>query len=458
MSGAPGQLTIVGAGLAGSEAALTAARLGVEVVLADMKPHERTPAHGSPLFAELVCSNSLKSDRPETAQGLLKRELDALGSALLRIAKVTAVPAGGSLAVDRDLFASAVTREIEDHPLITVIREKADSIDRLIAKGNPVIVATGPLTSGEFYESIRKFTGSAGLHFYDAVAPIVDALTIDYSHAFLASRYGKGGADYLNCPLSREEYKAFREALTGAEKVAVRDFDKVYFKDCLPIEALAERGEDTMRFGPLRPVGLIDPATGERPYACLQLRKEAASGSMWSLVGCQTRLTFAEQRRVFGLIPALKNAAFLRYGVMHRNSFLNGPLVLDKGFQSRQEDKLFFAGQLTGLEGYVEAMASGFMAAVQAAAMIRGADPDQRRTLLPPKETMMGALAAWVTEADPASYQPMNANFGLLPLTGMRVRKQDRPPLRIRRSDAGIAGTARAMEEFFFKGSGSHDS
>ena len=454
----PGHLTIVGAGLAGSEAALTAARFGVPVKLIEMKPKERTPAHSSPLFAELVCSNSLKSDRPETAQGLLKRELRALGSPLIRIAGDSSVPAGGSLAVDRGRFSVAVTEEIENHPLITMAEERVDSLDSLLDKEDLVIIATGPLTGGGLYESIREFTGSEGLHFFDAAAPIVDGQSIDLSRAFLASRYGKGGSDYLNCPLSREEYEAFREALISAEKAALQDFDKVYFKDCLPIETLAERGGDTMRYGPLRPVGLLDPATGERPYACLQLRKETKSGAMWSLVGCQTRLTFAEQRCVFGLIPALRQAEYLRYGVMHRNSFLNGPVVLGQGFQSRAEDRLFFAGQLTGLEGYVEAIASGLVAALQAAAVIRGAGIDERKALIPPPNTMMGALASWVTEADPASFQPMNANFGLLPLAGRRIRRKDRAKVRMDASDAGIAQVLKGMKKLLGEGQDSHGS
>lgn len=458
MNPVPKCVTIVGAGLAGSEAALTAARFGVAVKLVEMKPGEQTPAHSSPLFAELVCSNSLKSDRPETAQGLLKRELRALGSSLIRIADETSVPAGGSLAVDRGRFALAVTEEIEGHPFITVIEERVDSLDLLLEKEDLVIVSTGPLTGGGLYESIQQFTGSDGLHFFDAVAPIVDAQSIDHSRAFFASRYGKGGSDYLNCPLSREEYKGFREALTGAEKAVLHDFDKVYFKDCLPIETLAERGEDTMRYGPLRPVGLTDPVTGGRPYACLQLRKEARSGTMWSLVGCQTRLTFAEQRRVFGLIPALRQAEFLRYGVMHRNSFLNGPRVLGKGFQSRAVEKLFFAGQLTGLEGYVEAIASGLVAGLQAAAMIMGAGIRERTALIPPKNTMMGALASWVTEADPASFQPMNANFGLLPLAGRRIRRKDRAKVRMDASDAGIAQVLKEMKKLLGEGQDSYGS
>ncbi len=447
-------VTIAGAGLAGSEAALTAARFGLQVKLLDMKPGQLTPAHSQPYFAELVCSNSLKSDRPETAQGLLKRELRALGSGLIRIADHTAVPAGGSLAVDRSRFALAVTEALKGHPLITIVEKKIESLTDLLSEGGPVIVATGPLTSGPLFQSIEQFAGSGGLHFFDAVAPIADGESIDRSRTFLASRYGPGGDDYLNCPLTKEEYSVFRQALLSAEKAAVHDFDPSYFKDCVPIEVLAGRGEDTMRYGPLRPVGLIDPVTGRPPYACLQLRREDKSGSMWSLVGCQTRLTFPEQRRVFGLIPALVGADYFRYGVMHRNSFLRAPDVLTRGFQSRVREDLYFAGQLTGLEGYVEAISSGFIAALQAAAMIHGKDSLERESLIPPRETMAGALAAWVTEADPGSFQPMNANFGLLPLTGMRVKKRDRPFVRICRSDAGIEKLKGLMRKILMEGAG----
>ncbi len=432
------RLLIAGAGLAGAEAALTAASLGLPVTLIDMKPQERSPAHTSSHFAELVCSNSLKSNRPETAQGLLKRELKSLGSALLAIAERTAVPAGGSLAVDRDAFASAVSDAINQHPLIQVSCRTIESLEELFQESRVQLVATGPLTGGGLYESIQAFTGAEGLHFFDAVAPIVEASSIDSEQSFMASRYGKGGQDYLNCPMNREQYLAFRQALLEADRASVRDFDPTYFKDCQPIEVLAERGEDTMRFGPLRPVGLIDPATGKRPYACLQLRKEDQAGAMLSLVGCQTRLTFSEQRRVFGMIPTLTRAEFLRYGVMHRNSFLQGPLVLGPGFQSRTRRGLFFAGQLTGLEGYVEAIGSGLVAAFQAAALIKGLGASDMEALLPSPRTMIGALASWVTGgASLQDFQPMNANFGLLPLDGegKKVKKADRALLRIQESD-----------------------
>ncbi len=441
-------IAVVGAGLAGSEAALTVARFGLPVTLYEMKPGEMTPAHSSPDYAELVCSNSLKSDRPDTAQGLLKRELRSLGCHLLAIADQMAVPAGGSLAVDRDLFSGAVSEKIRENPLIRLIEKKVESVEELLESHSALIVASGPLTAGGLYESIQAMTGGEGLHFFDAVAPIVEGSSIDRAHSFLASRYDKGGADYLNCPLSREDYQAFQEGLVGAEKAPVHNFDPTYFKDCQPIEVLAARGEDTLRFGPLRPVGLTDPTSGERPYACLQLRKEDKAGAMWSLVGCQTRLTFPEQRRVFGIIPALREAVYLRYGVMHRNSFLKGPLVLERAFQSKKDEKLFFAGQLSGLEGYVEAIGSGLISGIQAVAQVLGLPEEDKSRLLPPPETMIGALTAWVTGSDPQSYQPMNANFGLLPLEGKegRVRKKDRGRIRTGRSDAALTATLSALE------------
>lgn len=442
-------IAVVGAGLAGSEAALTAARLGLPVSLFEMKPGEMSPAHCSPHYAELVCSNSLKSDRPDTAQGLLKRELRRLGCRLLAIADQNTVPAGGSLAVDRDLFSRAVTEAIRKEPLIQVIEGRVESVQGLLEDHDALILASGPLTAGGLYESIQVMTGGQGLHFFDAVAPIVEGSSIDRTQAFLASRYGRGGADYLNCPLSREDYRAFREALIQADKAPVQAFDQIYFKDCQPIEVLAARGEDTLRFGPFKPVGLTDPATGERPYACLQLRKEDQAGAMWSLVGCQTRLTFPEQRRVFGLIPALKEADFLRYGVMHRNSFLNAPQVLKRGFQSRLDERFFFAGQLSGLEGYMEAIASGLISALQVAGQLLGLEEEDQGRLLPSPQTMIGALTAWVTGSDPRNYQPMNANFGLLPLEGDlgRVRKKDRGRLRLERSDAALSETVSVLEE-----------
>ena len=441
------RLTVVGAGLAGSEAALTAASFGADVTLIDSKPGVRSPAHMSDFFAELVCSNSLKSDRIDTAQGLLKKELRAMGSHLLAIADKTSVPAGGALAVDRDKFSRQVTDAIVRHPNILIVEKTVRHLDDVM-DGDVVIISTGPLTSGSLYESIEQMTGVGGMHFYDAVAPIVDASTLDLKHTFVASRYGKGGDDYINCPMNEDEYTAFREALVEAERATIRDFDRIYFKDCQPVEVLAERGMDTLRFGPFRPVGLIDPRTGKRPYACLQLRRENEKGTMVSLVGCQTRLTFPEQRRVFGIIPALKNVQFLRYGVMHRNSFLNGPSVLSKGFRSRENRRLFFAGQLSGLEGYVEAIASGLMAAIAALGVAKSLSFEEIESMIPTPETMMGALAHWVSSSNEETFQPMNANYGLLPLSEepVRIKKKDRPVIRAKRSEKALKKTIFAIE------------
>lgn len=441
------RLTVVGAGLAGSEAALTAASFGADVTLIDSKPGVRSPAHMSDRFAELVCSNSLKSDRIDTAQGLLKHELRSMGSHLITIADKTSVPAGGALAVDRDKFSQSVTDAIFRHPNIRIVEKTVRHLDD-VTDGDVVIIATGPLTSGSLYESIEQMTGVGGMHFYDAVAPIVDASTLDLKHTFVASRYGKGGNDYINCPMNEDEYTAFREALVEAERAAIRDFDRIYFKDCQPVEVLAERGVDTLRFGPFRPVGLIDPRTGKRPYACLQLRRENEKGTMVSLVGCQTRLTFPEQRRVFGIIPALKNVQFLRYGVMHRNSFLNGPSVLSKGFRSRENRRLFFAGQLSGLEGYVEAIASGLMAAIAALGVAKSLSFEEIESMIPTPETMMGALAHWVSSSNEETFQPMNANYGLLPLSEepVRIKKKDRPVIRAKRSEKALKKTIFAIE------------
>ncbi len=443
------RIIVVGAGLAGSEAALTAARLGAQVTLIDMKPGQRTPAHHCSSFAELVCSNSLKSNRPDTAQGLLKEELRALGCELLEIANSTSVAAGGALAVDRVLFSCAVTHRITGNPAIQVVEKEISSLESLLDDDSVVIVATGPLTSGGLYNSIQDFTGGEGLHFFDAAAPVIDVSSIDMTCAFRASRYDKGGPDYINCPLNKEEYIAFREALINAQTAPVKDFDEIYFKDCQPIEVLASRGEDTMRFGPLRPVGLNDPVTGKRPYACLQLRKEDLAGTMHSPVGFQTRLTFPEQRRVFGLIPALKDAVYYRYGVMHRNSFLNGPLVFKTGFRSQSDDRLYFAGQLSGLEGYVEAIASGLVSALQAVAQAKGFCETWMDYLIPSEKTMIGALASWVSNANCESFQPMNANFGLLPIDQQerKIRKQERSELRVAASAIAIAKTAMAVED-----------
>lgn len=445
---------VIGAGLAGCEAAFQLARFGVATELVDMKPDMMTPAHSSPLPAELVCSNSLKSDQPDTAAGLLKAELRQMGSRLLPVADAVRVPAGGALAVDRERFSFTVNEHLAAEPLIDrvtcVVTELPDD-------GIPTIVATGPLTDGALFESILRMTGADKLHFYDAVAPIVTSDSLDSTAFFRASRYGKGEADYLNCPLNESEYTAFRDALVRAERAPVHDFDHILFRDCQPIEELASRGADTMRYGPLRPIGLTDPATGNRPYACLQLRLENREGSMVSLVGCQTRLTFAEQRRVFGLIPALSDAVFLRYGVMHRNSYLTSPDVLGPGFCVKKRPNLYFAGQITGVEGYVESIATGLMAAQTLAGVLRGQTAAEQRLIMPAEDTMLGALWRYVTESSTKDFQPMNANFGLLPLPdGVKIKKKERGAYRFRRSREALIPTVKQIRKMA-EGAGNDD-
>ncbi len=408
------EIKVIGAGLAGCEAAFAAASAGVPVRLYEMKPLVFTPAHHSPLFAELVCSNSLKARRVESAAGLLKAEMKALGSLCVPIAEDCAVPAGGALAVDRDKFATAVTDAIRSHPLITVETEQVTAIPT----DGVTVVATGPLTAGKLADEIAALNGA--LHFYDAAAPIVSADSIDMTSAFCASRYDReesGEGDYINCPMNKEEYEAFYAALIAAETAPLHEFDtlKVY-EGCMPVEALARRGADTLRFGPMKPVGLRDPRTGHRPWAVLQLRRENADGTMYNLVGFQTNLKFGEQKRVFGMIPALKNAEFLRYGVMHRNTYLQSPGFLSSDFSVIDRDTLFFAGQMTGVEGYMESAASGLMAGINAARRVKG-----QPSLTLPRETMMGALAAYVSTPT-NDFQPMGANFGILPPLTQPIR------------------------------------
>ena len=405
-------IRVIGAGLAGCEAAWAIAQAGVPVELTEMKPGEYTPAHHREGFAELVCSNSLKAKRLDSAAGLLKEEMRRLGSVCVPAAFACEVPAGGALAVDRDAFSGAVTARILAHPLITVRRERADAIP---ADGI-VVVATGPLTAGPLAEDIARLCGG-GLSFFDAAAPIVTAESVNMDSAFRASRYGReesGEGDYINCPLNKEEYEAFHAALAAAETAPLHEFDqgggrKVY-EGCMPIEVLAKRGADAIRFGPMKPVGLRDPRTGHRPWAVLQLRMGNAQGTLFNLVGFQTNLKFGEQKRVFGMIPALKNAEFIRYGVMHRNTFLDSPRLLTAGYQLRKDPRLFFAGQMTGVEGYMESAASGLLAGMNAARLYRG----QPLLTLPP-ETMMGALAGYISGGTTADFQPMGANFGILP-------------------------------------------
>ena len=408
-------VTVIGAGLAGCEAAYTVAQQGIPVTLWEMKPEKYTPAHRHSGFAELVCSNSLKARRIESAAGLLKEEMRRLGSLCVPIAYGCAVPAGGALAVDREKFSAAVTRRINEHPLITVKQGEVTSIP---AEG-VVIIATGPLTSEPLANAIAELCGG-GLSFYDAAAPIVTAESVDMNSAFRASRYDReesGEGDYINCPLNKEEYEAFHAALVTAETAPLHEFDKLtVYEGCMPIEVLAKRGSDSIRFGPMKPVGLRDPHTGHRPWAVVQLRAENAEGTLYNLVGFQTNLKFPEQKRVFGMIPALKNAEFMRYGVMHRNTFLNAPELLDGAFRMKSRPTLLFAGQMTGVEGYMESAAAGILAGLNACRMVRGQEP-----LILPRDTMMGALAAHVSTPN-EDYQPMGANFGILTTLETHIR------------------------------------
>ena len=403
------QVTIIGAGLAGCEAALWLAGAGVQVDLYEQKPVRFSPAHKSEGFAELICSNSLKAERPDSASGLLKLEMRALGSSLLPAADTARVAAGGALAVDRDQFSREVTRLVESHPNITVHRQEVTALD----ESAPVLVASGPLTEGPLAAAIAALTGDRRLSFYDAVAPIVTAESLDCEKVFAASRYGRGEADYLNCPFNKEEYEAFHAALVAAERAPLHDFDGglTVYEGCMPIEVMAARGADTIRFGPLRPVGLRDPRTGHRPWANVQLRAENAGRTLYNLVGFQTNLKWGEQKRVFSMIPGLEHAEFVRYGVMHRNTFLDSPQVLTEQQFLKDHPNVFFAGQITGFEGYMESAASGLLAARQILARLQG------RTLPPPPaETMCGALLRYITTPN-KDFQPMGANMGILPRT-----------------------------------------
>ena len=411
-----GRVIIVGAGLAGSEAAWQAARRGAPVTLFEMRPVASTPAHKTGGFAELVCSNSLRASGLENAVGVLKEEMRRAGSLVMEAADATRVPAGGALAVDREGFSRYITERIESHPGIEVRRERLDEIPE--AGDGVVIVASGPLTAGALAEAVARRTGGDGLYFYDAAAPIVTLDSVDMTRAYRASRYGKGEAAYINCPMTKEEYDAFWEALVTAEKAPTREFEKeIFFEGCMPVEVMAARGQDTLLFGPLKPVGLEHPETGERPYAVVQLRQDDAAGTLYNLVGFQTHLKWPEQRRVFGMIPGLEHAEFTRYGVMHRNTFINSPLVLRPTMQLIEEPRLLFAGQMTGVEGYVESAAAGLMAGINAARLISGEVP----VIFPP-ETAHGSLAHYITTADPAHFQPMNVNFGLMPPLATRPR------------------------------------
>lgn len=412
------KITVIGAGLAGCEAAYTAARLGVQVDLIEMKPIKKTPAHKTDNFAELVCSNSLKANRVDSAAGLLKQEMRNLGSLCLEAADLSQVPAGGALAVDRNTFSEYITQKIRDCKNINVVNRVVDKLPA----DSISIVATGPLTDGALAREIEIFTGEGNLNFYDAAAPIVTADSIDFSSAFVASRYDRdqtGEGDYINCPMNKEEYEAFHEALISAEGAPLHEFDKQLkvYEGCMPIEVLARRGADSIRFGPMKPVGLRDPRTGHRPWAVVQLRKENRDGTLYNLVGFQTNLKFGEQKRVFSMIPALKNAEFMRYGVMHRNSFINSPKILNPNLSLKRADNIFFAGQLSGVEGYMESAASGIVAGINAVNKLLGKQP-----LILPKTTMIGALLDYITDETVQNFQPMGANFGVLPPLEIHIR------------------------------------
>ncbi|MBO4580328.1 MAG: methylenetetrahydrofolate--tRNA-(uracil(54)-C(5))-methyltransferase (FADH(2)-oxidizing) TrmFO [Clostridiales bacterium] len=406
-------INVIGAGLAGSEAAHIAASLGVNVRLYEMKPVKYSPAHHSEGFAELVCSNSLRADSVTNAVGLLKEELRMTGSLIMEAADKARVPAGGALAVDREEFSNYITDWIRSSDKITVINEE---ITKIPDDDEITVIATGPLTDGALFDAIAELCGDDTLHFFDAAAPIVMGSSIDMSKAFRASRYDKGGDDYINCPMNKDEYLAFYHELITAERAAVKDFDReIVFEGCMPIETMASRGEDTMRFGPLKPVGLIDPSTGKEPYACLQLRQDDRAKTMYNLVGFQTRLKWDEQKRVFGMIPGLENAEYYRMGVMHRNTYLNSPSHLDDTYKFRTRENLFFAGQMTGVEGYIESTASGFLAGYYAALKALGREVPYK----PGADTVMGAMAAYVSDPNIKKFVPMNANFGIVaPMPG----------------------------------------
>ena len=408
------KVTVIGAGLAGSECAWQLAQRGIEVTLHEMKPQKRTPAHVTDYFAELCCSNSLRSDQLENAVGLLKEELRRLDSLILACADETRVEAGGALAVDREGFAKLVTEKIQNHPNITVEYGEVTEIPE-----GEVVIASGPLTSDALAEKLQTLLGEdSDLHFFDAAAPLVSAESVDMDKAWFGSRYDKGTADYVNCPMTEEEYDAFWKELTTAQEAEVHGFeDKMVFEGCMPVEVMARRGHDTLCYGPLKPRGLTDPRTGKEPYAVVQLRRDNSEGSVYNLVGFQTHLRFPEQRRVFSMIPALHDAEFLRYGVMHRNTFLNSPRLLDRYYRLKADTRISFAGQMTGVEGYVESSASGFLVGVETARRLLGKEPVDF-----PAETAIGALGLYVSNQSIVNFQPMNINFGIMPPLGYRVK------------------------------------
>ena len=429
------QINIIGGGLAGSEAAWQAAGLGVKVILYEMKPDRYSPAHRSPGLAELVCSNSLRSDAVNSAVGLLKEEMRRAGSLIMQAAERNRVPAGKALAVDRKHFSEFITRSISEHPLITIKREEVTDIPAEGLGGEVTIVATGPLTSDALSASLARLTGEKYLYFYDAIAPVVLADSLDMTKIFRQSRYEPPGqGDYLNCPMTREQYEEFVEEMLAGEKVPLRDFEKAaYFEGCLTVEVMAERGIDTLRFGPMKPVGLTDPATGETPYAVVQLRQEDADGTMYNMVGFQTKLKWNEQERIFRMIPGLEDTEFVRLGSIHRNTFVCAPKVIQPTLQLQRYPGILLAGQVSGVEGYVESTAMGWLAGINAARLVSGKD-----ALVPPPETAHGALTAHITNSETKSFQPMNVNFGLFPRLGKRLPKRKR----------GEAYAARALQQW----------
>ena len=429
---------VIGGGFAGVECASRLASRGISVDLFEMKPQRFSPAHKSEKLCELVCSNSFKAIRTESASGLLKAEMKMLGSLTVECAEKSAVPAGGALAVDREVFSSLVTKAIENNENIHIIRQEVTEIP---SGYDAVIIAAGPLVSDALAESIRKLTGSAFLSFFDAAAPVVEADSIDMSKAFCQSRYDRGGEDdYINCPMNKEEYEAFYNELVNAEIAELHEFDKKHiYEGCMPVEIMAKRGADTIRFGPLKPVGLRDPATGHRPWAVLQLRKENKDGTMYNLVGFQTNLKFPEQKRVFSMIPALHDAQFVRYGVMHRNTFLDSPRILNGDFSMKEHPEIFFAGQITGVEGYMESAAAGIMAGINAARRIKG-----ENTVILPPENMIGALSRFISDESVANFQPMGASFGLLPPLPEKIRDKKE------RYSQLAARSLKILEEIYF--------
>ncbi len=439
------EIKIYGAGLAGCEAAWQAAKLGVQVQLYEMKPKKKSPAHHADTFAELVCSNSLRSGEITNAAGLLKEEMRRLGSLIMEACSVAAVSAGGAVAVDREQFSGYITEKIRSHPNITVIEEEMTDIP----EDDITVVATGPLTSEGLAAAIQEKIGGKSLSFFDAAAPIVDYDSIDMTKAFWATRYDKGDPDYINCPMTEAEYKAFYAALLSAEEAKLHDFEEgeklTVFEGCMPVEVMARRGEDTLRYGPMKPVGIRHPETGEEFYAIVQLRRENQRGSMFNIVGFQTHLTWPEQRRVFHMIPGLENAEFLRYGVMHRNTFLCSPDLLDGDYSMRTNHNTYFAGQMTGVEGYIESAASGFVAGVNAALRAK-----EREAFLFPEETMIGAMAWYISHGEQTLFQPMNANFGIVPQLAKKVKggKRARNEALAQRALQTIDGVAEQLHEW----------